>query len=266
MNKQMSLAELVAAIKPGSSLAMGGGGVQRKPMAFARALGASNVDDLDLISFLGGPETDLLLGLGRVRRLSFAFVGFDAYGLAPNFRQVREAGTIEAVEYSEAITLTAFEAAAKRLPFLPTRFGLGTDILNTPTCPFKTFICPISGDTLLAVPALAPDVAVIHVNEADRAGNAIIHGDAYADPLLARAARRTYLTAERVVDRLPADHSRRSTFLSRMWIAGVVEAPKGAGFTGQYPEYPLDLPALLTYQARATDPVWLADYAAGRVS
>lgn len=263
MNKQISMADLAAEIRDGSSLAVGGGGVQRKPMAFARAIARGPVAGLDLISFLGGPETDLLIGMGKVRRLSFAFVGFDAYGLAPNFRQARESGSLEAVEYSEATALVAFEAAAKRLPFLPTRFGLGTDITTTPTSPFKPFECPVSGETLLAVPALTPDVAVIHVNEADRAGNAVILGDAYADPLIARAARRTFVTAEKVVDRISADHSRRATFLSRLWISGVVAAPGGARFTAQYPEYPFDLPAILDYQARATDKAWLAAFAEG---
>lgn len=263
MDKLISMAELVGEIRDGARLAFGGGGLQRKPMAFARALASGAATGLDLVSFLGGPETDLLLGLGKVRRLSFAFVGFDAYGLAPNFRQARESGGLEVVEYSEAMALAGFEAAAKRLPFLPTRFGLGTDVVTTPTSPFKAFDCPVSGERLLAVPALIPDIAVIHVNEADRAGNAVILGDAYADPLIARASRRTFVTAERVVDRISADHSRRATFLSRLWISGVVAAPGGARFTAQYPEYPFDLPAVLDYQARATDKAWLAGFAAG---
>lgn len=263
MDKRISMAELVGEIHDGTSLAFGGGGLQRKPMAFARALGCGPATSLDVVSFLGGPETDLLIGLGKVKRLSYAFVGFDAYGLAPNFRRARESGNLEVVEYSEAMTLAAFEAGAKRLPFLPTRFGLSTDLVTTPTGPFKLFDCPISGEKLLAVPALTPDVAVIHVNEADRHGNAVILGDAYADTPIARAAKRTFVTAEKVVDRLSADHSRRATFLSRLWISGVVAAPGGARFTAQYPEYPFDLPEVLDYQAHAMDKGWLAKFAEG---
>jgi len=262
MDKRLTMPELVAEIAPGQCIAFGGGGLQRKPMAAAKAIAASPLTDIPVISFLGGPEVDLLIGLGKVRRLSFAFVGFDAYGLAPNFRRARESGTIEVVEYSEATMLAAFEAGAKRLPFIPTRFGLGTAILNTRTSPLKTFTCPISGETLVAVPALRPDVAIVHVNEADRAGNAIIHGDGFGDPLLVRAAKRTFLTAERVVDRLPRDHHRRSTFISRLWVAGVVEAPRGAGLTVVYPDYGLDLPGVLEFQKRATDRAWLDSFVA----
>lgn len=262
MDKRVSLKDLVGEIKPGNSVAFGGGGVQRKPMAAAMAIARSlAIQDLSVVAFLGGPEVDLLLGLGKVKELSFAFVGFDMFGLAPNFRRRRESGLLRVVEYSEGTMLAAFEAAAKRLPFIPTRFGLDTDLLTTPTSSFKTFACPLSGETLLAVPALSPDIAIIHVNEADRAGNAIVHGDAYGDSLLARASKRTFVTAERIVDDLPADHSRRSTFISRLWIEGVIEAPGGAGMTALFPDYPVNVPHVLEYMKMSTDPSWLANLA-----
>jgi glutaconate CoA-transferase subunit A len=257
----LSLAELVATIGDGASLAFGGGGIQRKPIAAARAIAASERGGFELMAMLGGPEVDLLLGLGKVAKLSFAFVGFDAYGLAPNFRRARESASLAFVEYSEATMLAGFEAAAKNLPFLPTRFALGTDLTRTPTTPFRNVICPFTGDNLLAVPALRPDVAIIHVNEADRDGNAVILGDAYADTMLVRAARRVFLTAERVVDRLPRDHTHRASFISRLWVSGVIEAPRGAGFTAQFPEYPFDLPTILAYQRKATDRAWLEKFA-----
>src|SRR5947209_19689090 len=127
MKKQLSLPEVVGNLAPGTRIAFGGGGIQRKPMAAALAVANSGAADLHVITFLGGPEVDVLVGLGKVKRLEFAFVGFDAYGLAPNFRRARESGAIEVVEYSEGTMLAAFEAAAKGLPFLPTRFGLGTE-------------------------------------------------------------------------------------------------------------------------------------------
>jgi glutaconate CoA-transferase, subunit A len=257
MSKQLTLDDLTASLRPGMQVAFGGGGIQRKPMAAARAIARSGVAGLDLVSFLGGPEVDLLIGLGRASRLSFAFVGFDAYGLAPCFRAAREAGTLPVVEYSEATMLTAFEAGAKALPFLPTRFALGTDIVTTPSSPFKTFQCPFSGETLLGVPALRPELALVHVNVADRSGNAIIDSDAYADTLMVRAARRTVLTAERIVDDLPTDQTRRSTFISRLWVDGVIEAPGGAGMTAMFPDYRFNLPKVLDYQKNAVRKEWL---------
>ncbi|WP_332685516.1 CoA transferase subunit A [Bosea sp. (in: a-proteobacteria)] len=259
MTKTITLEKALAAVAPGSSVAFGGGGIQRKPMAAARALAAADVGDLTVVAMLGGPDVDLLIGAGKVRELQFAFVGFDAFGLAPHFRKAREAGSISVVEYSEATIIAAFEAGAKNLPFLPTRFGLDTDILTTPTAPFRKVACPFTGEELLAVPALRPDVAFVHANLADRHGNAVIIGDGYADPLLVQAAKTTFVTVEKIVDELPDDAEvTGGTFLSRLWIDGVIEAPRGGGMTAVYPDYRFDLPAVLEYQKRASDPEWFS--------
>ena len=258
VSKRIGLEEMVASIGKDDLVAFGGGGIQRKPVAAAAAIARSGLKDLDIASFLGGPEVDLLIGLGKVRRLHFAFVGFDAFGLAPNFRAARQRGDIEIVEYSEGLMMAAYEAAAKRLPFLPSRFGLGTDLLNTATSPFRQFSCPLTGEQLLAVPALSPDLAIVHVNEADEMGNALIHSDAFADMLLVQAAKRVVLTAERIVDEIPGERRGRSTFISRLWVDHVVEAPRGGGFSAVFPDYRFDLPRLLDYQKNATDAAWLS--------
>ena len=258
VSKRIGLEEMVASIGKDDLVAFGGGGIQRKPVAAAAAIARSGFKDLDIASFLGGPEVDLLIGLGTVRRLHFAFVGFDAFGLAPNFRAARQRGDIEIVEYSEGLMMAAYEAAAKRLPFLPSRFGLGTDLLNTATSPFRQFACPLTGEQLLAVPALSPDLAIVHVNEADQMGNALIHSDAFADMLLVQAAKRVVLTAERIVDEIPGERRGRSTFISRLWVDHVVEAPRGGGFSAVFPDYRFDLPRLLDYQKNATDAAWLS--------
>jgi len=258
MTKTITLEKALAAVASGSSVALGGGGIQRKPMAAARALAAADVGDLTVVAMLGGPDVDLLIGAGKVRELQFAFVGFDAFGLAPHFRRAREAGSISVVEYSEATIIAAFEAGAKNLPFLPTRFGLDTDILTTSTAPFRKVACPFTGEELLAVPALRPDVAFVHANIADRHGNAVIIGDGYADPLLVQAAKTTFVTVEKIVDELPDADIAGGTFLSRLWIEGVIEAPRGGGMSAVYPNYRFDLPAVLEYQKRATDPEWFS--------
>jgi glutaconate CoA-transferase subunit A len=255
--KRISLDAMVASLSSDDVIAFGGGGLQRRPVAAAAAIARSDLHDLDIVSFLGGPEVDLLIGMGKVRRMRFAFVGFDSFGLAPNFRAARQRAEIEAVEYSEGLMMTAFEAAAKRLPFLPSRFGLGTDLVNTPTSVFKPFACPLTGEQLLAVPPLAPDVAIVHVNEADEMGNALIHSDAYADLLLVQAASRVILTAERIVDEIPSERRGRSTFITRLWVDNVIEAPGGGGFSAVFPDYRFDLPKVLDYQKNATDAAWL---------
>jgi glutaconate CoA-transferase subunit A len=258
-DKTVSLEAIVSSLDDGAVLAFGGGGLDRKPMAVAKAIAGSTLRDLRLITFLGGPEVDLLIGLGKVAWIHFAYVGLDNLGMAPNFRHAREHEALEAVESSESLVMTGLEAAARRLPFLPTRSGLGADLLQLPNTPFQRFACPLTEEELVAVPPLIPDVAFIHANAADRAGNAGITGDLYADHLLARAATRTYVTAERIVDRL----DRNDALISRLWVTGVCHEPGGTDFTSLYPERRLDRARAAGYAAQATDPAWLRSYADG---
>ncbi|HWC13844.1 MAG TPA: CoA-transferase [Actinomycetota bacterium] len=255
-DKLVSLQDAVASIRDGDQIAFGGGGLNRKPLTAAKEVARSHAADLRLVAFLGGPEVDLLIGLGKASSVHFAYVGLDTFGMAPNFRKAREQGLIEAIEATEFIVLTGLEAAVKKVTFLPTKSALGSDILALANTPFKVFSCPLTGTELVAVPALQPDVAFIHVNEADASGNGFIHGDEFGDLLLARAAKRTYLTAERVVER-PAT---RGHFISRLWVDGVCETPGGSGFTAMFPDRRLDGQGAAEYAAKAKDEAWLRSF------
>jgi glutaconate CoA-transferase subunit A len=260
LDKRIVLDDMMAELMDGTTIAFGGGGMQRKPMAAAKAIARKGLQGVHAAVFLGGPEVDLLAGTGVIGTLRFAYVGFDLFGLSPNFRKMRESGKLRIVEYSEGSAIAAFDAGAKKLPFMPTRFGLGTDILRTSTSPFVVFTCPVSGETLIAVPAIAPDVTFIHVNFADRYGNGLIIGDPFIDPVMARASKKVFLTAERVVEQLPTNSPSRSTVISRMWVHGVCEVPHGAGFTGLYPDYPISVSGVAEYMANATNSEWLSEY------
>lgn len=262
MDKVRTIEDLVEAAGNAETVAFGGGGLVRKPMSAAAAIGLSDVAPRSVRTLLGGPEVDLLIGCGKVRDLHFAYVGLDSVGLAPNFRRARESGSLEVIEASEYLVLAALEASARDVPFLPTRSGLGTDVLTRPNTPYRTFSCPLSGETLVAVPAMRPAVAVMHVNVADRRGNAVIHGEVFADFLLARAARQVWLTAEVVVDVLPPiDQRLHGAFIPRLFVDGVVLSPGGADFTGIYPDHPVDEAAAEEYRDNATDAGWLRRYA-----
>jgi glutaconate CoA-transferase subunit A len=262
MDKTATSADLLAAVANADSVSFGGGGLVRKPMAAAAAIGRSEVRPLFVYSLLGGAEVDLLIGLGKVRCLHFAYVGLDSVGLAPNFRKEREAGRLEVIEASEYLVLAGLEASARRVPFLPTRSGLGTDVLTRPNTPYRTFDCPLTGQGLVAAPAMRPDVAVLHVNMADRRGNAVVYGEVFADFLLARAARSVWVTTETLVDTLPAiDERPHGTYIPRLFVDGVIHAEGGADFTGIFPEYPIDYDRAETYRDCASDPEWLTSYA-----
>lgn len=262
MDKVGTIEDLVENVREAETVAFGGGGLVRKPMSAAAAVGLSDVSARSLCSLLGGPEVDLLIGCGKVRDLHFAYVGLDSIGLAPNFRKARESGSLDVIESSEYLVLAGLEASARGVPFLPTHSGLGTDVLTRPNSPYRTFPCPLTGETLVAAPAMRPEVAVVHVNVADRRGNAVIHGEVFADFLLARAAQRVWLTTETLVDVLPPlDQRLHGAFIPRLFVDGVVLSPGGADFTGIFPDYPVDHEAAIEYRDNATDEIWLRAYA-----
>jgi glutaconate CoA-transferase subunit A len=259
MNKLMRMDEVVDAIPAGSTIAIGGSSLSRKPMSLVRALAARGGGDYRLIVDVGGPEVDLLLGTEKVREVIYAFVGFEIMGLAPHFRRARESGAVRFQEWTEFTVMAGLDATVKRVPFLPTHVGLGTDVLEVNSA-FKRFRDPFGGETLVAVPALAPDFALIHVNLADPQGNGVILGDGHVDVLCAKAAKRTILSAERVVSAEELQRYGRDVQIHRIHVDGVVEAPWGAHFTGCAPYYRADLRHVQEYLTAARDPSAWADY------
>ena len=252
MSKVMNCDEVVGEISDGATIAIGGSSLSRKPMALVRALARSDRRDLKLIVNVGGPEVDLLIGTHKVAEVIFAFVGFEVMGLAPHFRHARQEGSVRFQEWTEFTVMAGLDATIKRVPFLPTHTALGTDLLRVNPA-FRTFQDPFEGKTLVAVPALQPDVAFIHVNLADPQGNGVILGDGHMDALCAKAARKTFISAEQILlpERLQTyGHDVR---ILRTFVAGVVEAPWGAHFTGCAPDYRADLAHVQEYLGAARD-------------
>ncbi|TNM39567.1 CoA transferase subunit A [Nocardioides albidus] len=245
-DKRMSIDEVVGSLESGMTIGIGGWGPRRKPMALVRAIYNSDLTDLTIVSW-GGADVGLLARAGKIRRLVYAFVSLDSVPLEPNFQRARQSGSIpEVVELDEGMFQTGLRAAAQRLPFLPMRAGLGSDVLvNNPW--ISTVTSPYDEghghEELVAVPALKLDAALVHLNRADQHGNASYLGpDPYFDDLFAMAADRTYLSVEQIVDTagLTVDTPVQRLLLSRMMVDGVVETPNGAHFTTCTPDYERD--------------------------
>jgi glutaconate CoA-transferase subunit A len=263
----MSIDEVVAQLEDGITLGVGGWGPRRKPMALVRAILRSDLKDLTLVSW-GGADVGLLVRAGKVRKLVYAFVSLDSVPLEPNVQKARQEGTIpEVVELDEGMFQTGLRAAAQRLPFLPMRAGLGSDVLvNNPQ--IKTVTSPYAGpddrfEDLVAIPALRLDVALVHMNRADKHGNATYLGpDPYFDDLFCMAAERAFLSCEQVVDTagLTVETPVQRLLISRMMVDGVVETPNGAHFTTCTPDYERDERFQRAYVAAAsgTDEEWSA--------
>ncbi len=254
--KVMTADAVVSRLESGMTIGIGGWGSRRKPMALVRALLRSDVTDLTVVSY-GGPDVGLLAAAGRIRKLVTAFVTLDSIPLEPHFRAARERGAFELVELDEAMVMWGLTAAAHRLPFLPVRSGLGSDVMRV-NPHLRTVVSPYEdGEELVAVPALALDAALVHVNRADPRGNGRYLGcDPYFDDLFCAAARTAYLSCERIVDTadLLGGGPAQSLLIRRSDVTGVVEAPGGAHFTSCAPDHDRDEAFQRAYARAAADP------------
>ncbi|MER6732023.1 CoA transferase subunit A [Streptomyces puniciscabiei] len=260
-DKTMTAEEVVGRLDSGMTIGIGGWGSRRKPMALVRALLRSDLTDLTVVSY-GGPDVGLLAAAGKIRTLVAAFATLDSIPLEPHFTAARQRGALELVELDEAMFMWGLTAAAHRLPFLPVRAGLGSDVmrvnprLRTVSSPYE------DGEELVAVPALRLDAALVHLNRADVHGNGQYLGpDPYFDDLFCEAAEAAYVSCERIVDSadLLKDAAPQTLLVKRAFVTGVVETPNGAHFTSCVPDHDRDEAFQRAYARAARDPeAWRA--------
>ena len=210
-DKRTTVDDIVGELRSGMTIGIGGWGSRRKPMAVVRAICRSDLADLTVVAY-GGPDVGLLCATGKVRKVVCGFVTLDSIALDPHWRAARQHGKVEVMEVDEGMFFLGLQAAAWRVPFLPTRAGLGSDVLTinpdlrlvrSPYGAGSPFLAdPADADVeLVAMPALRLDAAIVHTNRADTAGNGQILGpDPFFDPLFLGAAERRFLTTERIVD------------------------------------------------------------------
>ena len=256
-SKRMSADDVAARLRSGMTVGIGGWGSRRKPMTLIRALLRTDVTDLHVVSY-GGPEVGILAAAGRLRHLTFAFVspdvpnpitGGSVPGLDPHFRSARQAGAFSATELDEGMMLLGLQAAAWRVPFLPTRVGLGSDVTRLDPN-LRTVRSPYpgpdggEGEELIAQPAIALDAALVHLDVGDERGNAAFTGaDPYFDDLMLEAAAEGYVSVERIVpteDLVDAAGDVTRLRVGRLFTTGIVEAPGGAAPTECPPAYERD--------------------------
>ncbi len=256
MDKRTTEAEAVSELRDGMTIGIGGWGSRRKPMSIVREILRSPLKDLTVVTY-GGPDVGLLCKLGKVKRLVYGFVSLDSIPLEPHFRRARQEGSIAEVrELDEGMLQWGLYAAALRLPFLPTRAGLGTDVmeinpeLKLVTSPYE------DGEELVAMPALELDAAFVHQNRADIHGNGQCLGpDFYFDDLYCLSAKRRFMTCEKIIETKDflAEGPLQTLRINRTMIDGVIEAPGGAHFTECPGDYGRDEKFQSEYAATAKD-------------
>jgi glutaconate CoA-transferase subunit A len=260
-DKRTTLENLAAQVADGAVVAVGGGLSSREPMALLRAILRRGVKGLTVVGSAHGIDIDLLSGGGAISRSSESYVGFEQdFGMAPNYRRALESGAVS-VDDSCCYTLVQqLRAAIQGLPFLPIRSVRGTSFPSLHP-EYKQIVCPFTGEELLLVPAIEPDVALVHAQYGDAQGNLLIQGPPVADILFAKASRAVLATVEEIVPTARLNEL-GGISIPYFYVTAVSEVPMGAHPTACYPFYAYDRPhTALYYEAARKGPdVFSAQY------
>ncbi|HVN95729.1 MAG TPA: CoA-transferase [Syntrophorhabdaceae bacterium] len=269
-DKLMSLDQAVRRfVRPGSQVALGGFTITRNPMAFVYEIARQGIRDLHLVCHSNGQALDVLIGAGCVKRLEIAYSGNGRYApTCVRFKKAVELGDVEFEDYSNFQMGLRFLAGALDLPFMPVKSGLGSDLINrkgfsrkvrreSGVAPKKCALIqnPFSkdDDRVILVPALTPDLVVLHAQYVGDDGTVRIKGLTFADVEQAKAASAVVVTCEQIVPkssiRLDPDQNTLPPFL----VDAVVKAPFGAHPTGCYGFYDYDPLYLNLYKNAALD-------------
>ncbi|MGZ9586938.1 CoA transferase subunit A [Paenibacillus marinisediminis] len=245
MNSKLSTIEEASALIPdGAVLALGGNVLHRAPMAMVRELIRQRKRDLRLVKTAGAHDIDLLCAAGCVHSVNAGFVSYETeYGLAMHYRKAVEAGTVQCNEHACYTVICALRAAASGAPFMPVA-GLKTGDLIDAVDYFQVIPDPFTNQPVTVVKAIVPDVAVIHVQECDEEGNAIILGPAFEDVLMSRAAKQVIITTERVVPKSKIRMRPEAVSVPHFLVSAVVHVPKGAAPCSCDKSYEVDHKAL----------------------
>ena len=239
-DKVMSVGEAVERfVHDGDYLASGGFGGDRIATAVLHEIVRQRRQNLGLAGHTSTHDFQILCagndtGRGQLlRQVDIAYViGLEARGLSPHARRVVESGQLELCEWTNYTLSLRFQAAAMGVPFLPVRSLAGTDTYRHSAA--RQVICPWTGQPQTLIPALWPDVAVIHVHEADCYGNCRIRGTAVTDHEIARAAHRVIITCERLIPNEEIRRDPTATVIPFFCVDAVCEVPYGS-YPGNMP-------------------------------
>lgn len=252
-NKVAKLSDIDRLIKNGDTVAIGGAWLSSHPMAIIRQIIRSGIKNLHIMTILGSIDVDLLIGAGCVDKLTFSFVSMEAYGIPPNFRYAIEKGNLKYDEITGLALILGLEAAGRGIPFIPYRGPTGSDLVNQRPEFYKTVTCPFTGEVMTAVPAIRPDVAIIHGERSDAAGSVQLEGTNGSDIELAKAADRVIVSVEEIV---PTDILRQNPYktkIPRFYVDMIIEAPFGAHPTSSLPDYVSDPWHMIKYTEMAAN-------------
>jgi len=256
-SKQKQAQEALACLRDGAIVAIGGSLFHNKPMSLVREIVRRGVRDLTVVAVTQASiDVDLLVAAGCVAEVRVPYLGLEHHGLALNVRRFVTEGRIKIWDCDETQVIAGMEAAAKDLPSGLTKTGVGTDLPRS-NPDFKPVVDAFTGEPMIAVPALRPDVALLHATEGDRWGNLAYAGYPFSDVLIAEATHRSGGKVIASVDEVvPASRFSGDPFhadIAHILVDAVVEAPWGAHPCSSHGNYQYDDGFLARYQQHARE-------------
>lgn len=240
-SKLMNLEEAISTyVQDGDLVGFGGLSFWRKAICACREIIRQNKKDLTICTFVGGIDVDMLIAGGCVSEVRSSFVGMEIFGMAPHYRKAVESGLIKISEESEATIALGLRASYLKVPFMPLKGIIGTDLPKVRK-DIKQIEDPLgSGTQLMALPKIDLDVAILHVPYADEYGNGNIAGAVWMDADMAKTAKKTIIICERLVETEDIRYLAGKAQLPMQTTTAVVKKPFGAHPTSCYPIYTFD--------------------------
>lgn len=228
MSKLMSLTQAVELIQDKDIVGLGGNVLHRAPMAMVREIARQRKKELHIVKTAGAMDVDLLCLAECVSSVDAGFISYESeYSLAGHYRKAVQSGLVKGNEHACYTVISALRAASMGIPFMPVR-GLQISDLIEVNDYFTKIQDPFSGEMITVVKAIRPDVAILHVQEADKNGNARMIGPKFEDVLYSRAAKKVIITAETIVPDSKFVYSKEKADIPHFLVEAVVHVPKGA--------------------------------------
>lgn len=245
--KVLLATEAVPLVRDGSTLALGGFSITRNVIGLVHEIVRAGRRNLTLVQVIGGMDTDLLVGAGCVRRLVYSGGSLDRFGFLNAVNLAAEEGSLETVEYSSLALTLRLHAGAMGLPYVACRAMLGSDLLDRLVMTGDVALGedPFGAGPVVLLPPLQPDVAIVHVDQADPDGNATIAGPEWSIRETAFASHVLLLLAEEVVP--PRSIAPDRVVIPAAVVTGVVSMAHGAHPTAVAQRYDCDRAHLQEY-------------------
>lgn len=252
MSKLMNISSAIALLKDGDTVGIGGNVLHRAPMALVREIIREQKRELKVIKTAGAMDVDMLCFGECVYSVDAGFISYESeFSLADFYRKAVQEGKVKGNEHACYTVMSALRAAAYGIPFMPVHGLMAGDLIEVNDY-FTRIKDPFSDEMVTVVKAIKPDVTIIHVQEADEHGNAVIYGPKFDDIILAKAAKKIIISAENIVDESRFRMARQKADIPHFMVSSVVHIPNGAAPCSCSEVYDIDRQSILAFKSLKT--------------